>query len=37
MFEGFSQEELETYAAFLGRVIQNEERYYHNLSQKDNP
>ncbi len=36
MFEGFSQEELETYAAFLGRVIQNEERYYHNLSQKDN-
>ena len=37
MFEGFSQEELETYAAFLGSVIQNEERYYHNLSQKDNP
>ncbi len=37
MFEGFSQEELEIYAAFLERVIQNEERYYYNLSQKDNP
>lgn len=35
MFEGFSQEELETYAAFLERVIHNGERYYHSLSQKN--
>lgn len=32
MFEGFSQEELETYAAFLERVIHNGERYYRSLS-----
>lgn len=35
MFEGFSQKELETYAAFLERVIHNGERYYQRLSQKN--
>ena len=32
MFEGFSNEELEMYTAFLERIISNGERYYQKLS-----
>ena len=34
MFEGFSEEDLETYAAFLEHFISNGEKYYRKLSSR---